>query len=174
MVMATRGFATMLATSASTSSSSVSGAATRLTRPSERASSAAASSGSAEDRLRSLLAANRSVVSELTLPAVLRRIERRMQVTRQRTLPDYAAFLQAHAQETLLLLQDMLAALSAGNLPDDSHEGTLRAANVQSTPAERSRHPGEAGVPRSLPSAALPRRTACACSIRRFRPRPPG
>lgn len=40
----------------------------------ERASSAAGSSGSAEDRLRSLLDANRSVVSELTLSAVLRRI----------------------------------------------------------------------------------------------------
>jgi len=41
---------------------------------SEGAASAAGSSGSAEDRLRSLLAANRSVVSELTLSAVLRRI----------------------------------------------------------------------------------------------------
>jgi signal transduction histidine kinase len=39
-----------------------------------RARAAAGSSGSAEDRLRTLLAANRSVVSELTLPAVLRRI----------------------------------------------------------------------------------------------------
>ncbi|WP_343991557.1 sensor histidine kinase [Terrabacter terrae] len=38
------------------------------------AASAAGSPGSAEDRLRSLLAANRSVVSELTLSAVLRRI----------------------------------------------------------------------------------------------------
>lgn len=41
---------------------------------SERASSSSGPSGSAEDRLRSLLAANRSVVSELTLSAVLRRI----------------------------------------------------------------------------------------------------
>ncbi|MEW1955472.1 GAF domain-containing protein [Terrabacter sp. NPDC080008] len=39
-----------------------------------RATTAAGPSGSAEDRLRTLLAANRSVVSELTLSAVLRRI----------------------------------------------------------------------------------------------------
>ncbi|MDA8519896.1 CheR family methyltransferase [Acidovorax sp. NCPPB 4044] len=43
---------------------------------------------------------------------LLRRIERRMQVSRQRTLPDYAAYLQTHAQEPVLLLQDMLISVT--------------------------------------------------------------
>lgn len=43
---------------------------------------------------------------------MLRRIERRMQVSRQRTLPDYAAYLQSHAQEPALLLQDMLISVT--------------------------------------------------------------
>jgi two-component system CheB/CheR fusion protein len=43
---------------------------------------------------------------------LLRRLERRMQVTRQQTLPAYAAFLQANLQETTLLLQDMLISVT--------------------------------------------------------------
>ncbi|RZI69775.1 MAG: PAS domain S-box protein [Pseudomonas sp.] len=44
---------------------------------------------------------------------LLRRLERRMQVTRQQTLPAYAAFLQANQQETMLLLQDMLISVTS-------------------------------------------------------------
>ncbi len=43
---------------------------------------------------------------------LLRRIERRMQVSQQRTLPDYAAYLQSHAPEAVLLLQDMLISVT--------------------------------------------------------------
>ncbi|WP_065066053.1 chemotaxis protein CheB [Paraburkholderia tropica] len=43
---------------------------------------------------------------------VLRRIERRMQVTRQRTMPDYAELLRANSPETPLLLQDMLISVT--------------------------------------------------------------
>ena len=43
---------------------------------------------------------------------VLRRIERRMQVTRQPTLPAYAVFLRDHPQEPTLLLQDMLISVT--------------------------------------------------------------
>jgi two-component system CheB/CheR fusion protein len=43
---------------------------------------------------------------------VLRRIERRLQVTQQPTLPAYAAFLQNKPQETALLLQDMLISVT--------------------------------------------------------------
>lgn len=43
---------------------------------------------------------------------VLRRLERRMQVTRQPTVPAYAAFLNANPQETALLLQDMLISVT--------------------------------------------------------------
>ena len=43
---------------------------------------------------------------------LLRRIERRMQVTRQPTVPAYATFLEATPQETSLLLQDMLISVT--------------------------------------------------------------
>lgn len=43
---------------------------------------------------------------------LLRRLERRMQVTRQPKLPAYAAYLQANPQETTLLLQDMLISVT--------------------------------------------------------------
>jgi two-component system CheB/CheR fusion protein len=43
---------------------------------------------------------------------LLRRIERRMQVTQQSTLPAYAVFLQENPQETTLLLQDMLISVT--------------------------------------------------------------
>ena len=43
---------------------------------------------------------------------VLRRIERRLQVTRHATLPEYATFLEANPQETTLLLQDLLISVT--------------------------------------------------------------
>jgi hypothetical protein len=43
---------------------------------------------------------------------VLRRLERRMQVSQQPTLPAYAGYLQAHPQETAPLLQDMLISVT--------------------------------------------------------------
>ncbi|MCR5864183.1 CheR family methyltransferase [Aquincola sp. J276] len=43
---------------------------------------------------------------------VLRRLERRMQVTRQATLPSYREYLDAHPQEAGLLLQDMLISVT--------------------------------------------------------------
>jgi two-component system CheB/CheR fusion protein len=43
---------------------------------------------------------------------LLRRIERRMQVTQQPTVPAYTAFLQENPQETKLLLQDMLISVT--------------------------------------------------------------
>ena len=43
---------------------------------------------------------------------VLRRIERRMQVAQQPTVPAYASFLQGNPQETTLLLQDMLISVT--------------------------------------------------------------
>lgn len=43
---------------------------------------------------------------------LLRRIERRMQVTRQPTLPDYAEFLSGSGQEAALLLQDVLISVT--------------------------------------------------------------
>jgi two-component system CheB/CheR fusion protein len=43
---------------------------------------------------------------------LLRRLERRMQVTRQPTLPAYEAFLLANPQETAPLLQDMLISVT--------------------------------------------------------------
>ncbi|HUD31802.1 MAG TPA: chemotaxis protein CheB [Variovorax sp.] len=43
---------------------------------------------------------------------LLRRLERRMQVTRQPTLPGYAAVVAASVQETTLLLQDMLISVT--------------------------------------------------------------
>jgi len=43
---------------------------------------------------------------------LLRRIERRMQVTRQATLPAYAEFLSKNAQEATLLLQDVLISVT--------------------------------------------------------------
>lgn len=43
---------------------------------------------------------------------VLRRLERRMQVTRQPDLPAYRHYLEAHPQESQLLLQDMLISVT--------------------------------------------------------------
>lgn len=43
---------------------------------------------------------------------VLRRLERRMQVSRQPTLPAYASYLHNHPQETAPLLQDMLISVT--------------------------------------------------------------
>jgi len=57
---------------------------------------------------------------------VLRRLERRMQVTRQQNIAAYREYLESHPQETVHLLQDMLISVTSFFRDADAFEGLHR------------------------------------------------